>query len=316
VDSLGADDPTEVAVREWFAEDLALAERYLETQDEAVTATRTTARERVRAVVQAALDSVQGEARAIIEPTGELPARAANCQGAIFIRNAVLEACATQESPLCGPAAEAGTPGDFRFVDAPADLWDIQQLRPWTDPGRLQVGPDGQVVGARTSGFARFGNVVLSVALEPLLARRTELTADQVARFQAVIDTLGFEFASEEYVFAPALSLRANLEDPLADETHYMLHFGAPDSADVVWTGPAGSGTPVDAGIIPSPGQVQRLAAGEPLSLTAIRQTGEGEATAVYTLELTVVNQARASNALLGYMAAQLSRDLASLLSG
>jgi hypothetical protein len=178
------------------------------------------------------------------------------------------------------------------------------------------VGPNGQVVGARTSGFARFGNVVLSVALEPLLAKRAELTPEQVTRFQAVIDTLGFEFTSDEFVFAPALSMRANLPDPLADETHYMFHFGEPDSADVVWSGPAGSGTTLDAGIVPSPGQIQRLAAGEPLSLTALRQTADGEAVAVYTLELTVVNQARASSALLGYMAAQLSRDLASLVSG
>jgi hypothetical protein len=53
------------------------------------------------------------------------------------------------------------------------------------------------------------------------------------------------------------------------------------------------------------------------MSLTAVRMQGEGgtDAEAVFSLQLTPVNQSRAVNALLGYMVSgRLSQDLMTLV--
>ena len=51
------------------------------------------------------------------------------------------------------------------------------------------------------------------------------------------------------------------------------------------------------------------------MTLTALRSSAPGENEAVFTVELTSLNQARASQALVGYMAGgQLGRDLTSLV--
>ena len=53
-----------------------------------------------------------------------------------------------------------------------------------------------------------------------------------------------------------------------------------------------------------------RLQAGEPIRLTAVHTVEDADNEAVFTLELTTVNQVTATRALLGYMAGQMVADL------
>ncbi len=320
IDSLRVGDPTEAAVRAWFVADGELGQRYVDTRDPAINEERSSAREVIRARVDSTLIAVQGEADSHIDAAGDLPSVAAPCEGAIFVRSAVVEACRTESSPVCDDAA-GSEPGErYRFVDTAADLWDVSEIRPWTDPGPLRVGSSGQIEGARTVGYARQGNVVLTVAFAPLLQDKSELTPEELARFEMIVDSLDFDFSHPDIAFTPSLGVRATLPEPLAGETLYVLHFGEPEDAEVIWTGPAGTGAPVDATVVLTPHSATLLAAGMPISFTAVvagagagtEEGGDNEA--VFSIQLTPVSQSRAARALLGYMSSQLGKDLAALI--
>ena len=320
IDSLRVGDPTEAAVRAWFVADGELGQRYVDTQDPAINEERSSAREVIRARVDSTLIAVQGEADSHIDAAGGLAAVAAPCEGAILLRSAVVEACRTESSPVCDDAAGAEPGARYRFVDNAADLWDVSEIRPWTDPGPLQVGPGGQIEGARTLAYARRGNVVVTVAFAPLLQAKSELAPEELARFEEIVDSLGFDFSHPDIAFTPSLGLRATLPEPIAGETFYVLHFGEPNEAQVIWTGPAGTGTPLEATVVLNPDYVPLLAAGTPISLTAVVAGAEagaeegGDNEAVFSIQLTPVSQSRAARALLGYMSSQLSKDLAALV--
>ena len=112
----------------------------------------------------------------------------------------------------------------------------------------------------------------------------------------------------------PALTIRATLPVPLDQESGYIFHFGPPEDAQVVWSAEAGSGAALE-GLVPlAPGLLARLRAGDPITLTAVREADDGETDALYAIELTSLNQGPAVSALLGYMANQLDDDLAQLI--
>ncbi len=315
MEELDRGDPTELEVHEWFTRDRELAQRYVATLAEELTEERAAAREAIKVVITDALAAVQSEANAAIEASDNLPQRASPCDGAIFVRSAVLEACPGVEAVICEQAAlPASEVIGFRFVDAPEAVWDVQELRPWTEPTPIGIGPDGQLDGARTIGYSRTGNVVVTVAFSPLIQDRAELTPEGLQRFETTNDSLGIVFDHPELALTPALGLRATLPRPLADESAYVLHFGPPEEADVVWTGPAGTGEPVQATVPLGASHVGRLRSGDALSLTAIR-SGPDDGEAVFAVELASVNQSRATQALFGYMTEQLGRDLTALLT-
>jgi len=315
VDSLDTSDAVEAEVRAWFLTDGELAQRYLEEQTPALLAQRATGREAIKVTVSEASRAVQAEADEIIAATGTLRTDAGPCDGAIFVRSAVIEACQTPAGPVCEAALDTtGRASPFRFAESAEVLWYVEELRPWTDPGPLQVGPDGQLGGARTIGFTRTGNIVVSVAFSPLLRERADLTPEEIERANMINDSLGFELSHPDIVAVPSLGIRVTLPVPLSDESLYMLHFGTLDTADTLWTGPPGTGHPLEAAVELSPSHVGRLQAGEPITLTAIRASEAGEDEAVFTIELSSLNQARAVQALVGYMAQQLSSDLARLI--
>ena len=313
-DSVAAVDPVEDSVRAWFRSDGELARRYLAERDEALNRQRAAARERVKTLVQGSADSVRAQADQEMAANADVQAAAAPCQGAVFVRSAVQEVCASQAGPVCAGASAAEPGGRFRFVESPDDLWDIQELRPWSDPGPLQVAVNGQLAGARTEAVTRNGNVVLVVALVPLIQERAQLAEEEITRIETVIDSLGFSFEHPRVVFSPALEMQANLPEPLGGEDLYILHFGEVTEPDVLWSGPAGSGAPIRAGVLPTPANLAKLRSGEPLSLTAVRTIAEGEAEAVFSFGLTTVGQSSATTRLLSYMAERLSEDFKRLV--
>lgn len=311
-----AADPMDSAVRSWFSEDGALALRYVDAPSDSLLEERRAGRERILQVLRDEVAAVQARAGAPMSEAAEVDAAARVCQGAIFVRSAVLEACETTESPLCAPAARTEA-GSFQFVEDPEDLWDIEQFRPWTDPERLGRAPDGTLAGARTVARVRKGNVAISVGLSPIIRARSELTPEQIAEFEANLDSLGFQFDHPDFVMAPALDVAANLPDPIGGETHYILHFGEVTSPQVIWTLPLETGGYFQRAI-PAPGPVlARLQEGAGLTVTAIRAPEEegGEAEAVFSLAVLTVNQTTAVSALLGYMSGGgLSADLTALV--
>jgi hypothetical protein len=309
-------DPMEAAVRGWFVADGSLAQRYVAEGDESIQDERTLGREAIRARLQEALDGVRAEAEVPLAGADEIRAAAQPCQGAVLVRSAVVEACQAVSSALCD-AVESSDPGQVGFVENAADLWDIQEIRPWTDPEPLGLAPDGTLMGARTAAQARLGNIVLVVGLAPMIRERAQVPDEEAAGFDANLDSLGISFDHPRFVMAPALEVQTNLPAPLDGETHYLLHFGEVTEPDVLWSAPAGTGGLVQA-VMPAPGAVLgALQAGEPMSLTAVRMPeGDGtDAEAVFSLQLTPVNQSRAVNALLGYMVGgRLSQDLMALV--
>jgi len=314
VQQLDGTDPVEAAVAEWFTADAALAARYVSQPSPALQEERAAAREAIKVTVTEALEAVQAEADSAISATGDLQQQAGRCTGAVLVRPVVLEACGATESPVCQAARDTAATNTIRFVEAAASIWDVQELRAWTTPGPLAVTPAGQLGGARTVGATRMGNVLVSVAFTPWLQNREELAPEDAERAAALTDSLGFGNAHPDLVFLPALAVRASLENALDEEEAYLLHFGAPESADVVWQAPAGTGAPLD-GLLPlAPRHIARLQAGDPLFLTAIRQAEDGELDALYMIELTSLNQGQAVRTLLGYMAGRLSEDLARLV--
>jgi hypothetical protein len=311
-----AADPMDSAVRSWFAEDGALALENVEAPSDSLLEERSTGRERILQVLRDEVSAVQASAETPMAEAAEVDAEARTCQGAMFVRSAVLEACETTESPLCGPASRTEA-GSFQFVEDPEDLWDIEQFRPWTDPGRLGRAPDGTLGGARTFASVRKGNVAISVGVSPIIRARSELTPEQIAEFEANLDSLGFQFDHPDFVMAPGMDVAANLPDPIGGETHYILHFGEVTSPQVIWTLPIQTGGYVQR-VFPAPGPVLALLQeGAGLTVTAIRAPEEegGEPEAVFSLGLLTVNQTSAVTALLGYMSGGgLSTDLAALV--
>jgi len=310
VTPLDTSDAVEAAVQRWFAADATLGERYAETRDSTLIDQRSAAKDAIRQRLQQDMDSLRSRAEAESTDAQEIQTAAAPCQGAVLVRPAVLEECqaTSSDSQVCAAAADTAQGGLFRFVDHPEDLWDIQELRPWTDPGPLQVTQDGSIVGARTAARSRLGNVVVAVALAPMIRERDQVDSAQAAELDANLDSLGITFDVPRFVMAPALEIQANLPQPIGGETHYLLHFGDAASPDVVWSVPAGAGGVFHA-MVPLTGEyLNRLQAGDPLSLTAVKLNGppaEGQppqADFVFTVGILQVNESRATSALLAYM--------------
>ncbi len=318
------DDPVEAAVQAWFQQDQELGRRLAEAGDSTLAPQRAEAKAAVRQRLQQDMDSLRTKADAESKDAPEIQAAAMPCQGAVLVRPAVMEECraTSSDSQVCAAAADTTQNALFRFVNAANDLWNIEELRPWSDPGPLQVAQDGSLVGARTAARSRLGNVVVAVALAPLIRERTQVDSAQAAEFDANLDSLGFTFDVPRFIMAPALEVQANLPAPLGGETHYLLHFGEPDAPQIVWSVPADSGGMVQA-VIPLTGDdLNKLQAGEPLSLTAVRMAGPPEegkppqAEFVYSLSLMQIGESRATTALLDYMAhGQLAEDLKRITS-
>lgn len=307
--ALDTTDALEAEVAAWFARDQELAQRYVATLAQPLVEERAEARDSIGAAINAALTTVQTQANEHIDAAGDLAERAGPCDGAIFVRSVVEEACATADGPLCEAARQEPSPeSPFRFVDQPEAVWDYQQMRPWSDPGPLRVGPNGQLDGARTIVYSRTGNVVVSVAFSPILRDRAEMTPEEIEAFAGTNEALGLRFDHPDLAFAPGLGIRATLPEPLGGEARYLLHFGSTSSPDVVWTGQAGTGTALEANIRLTPEHVGKLRAGETLTFSAVAEAAADAP--VFSIELAAVNQTRASTALLGYMAAQLQTDI------
>ena len=308
-------DALERAVRDWFVEDHRLGLE-IAGGDSAKVAARDAARDAIASRLQEEATSITTEARSSLQDAPAARAAAQPCENAIFVRPVVLEECKTTASPLCDaaalPADSAIKVSPYRFVDAPDDLWDVEQLRPWTDPGPLQVAPDGSLAGARTVARTAHGNIIVAVALAPLIQPRAQLDSARVAAFDTNLDSLGFNFDHPAFVMAPALEIQAAVPAPIGGETHYLLHFGDVSDPDVVWSGPVDSTTVIQATVPANSALLDRLRAGDELTFTAVSvPEGSTEGTPVYTLSLMNVNEAQASTALLNYMASGgLSDDL------
>ena len=310
MDSLNVNDPTEAAVRDWFLSDGRLAQSFLDTNEQTIQQQRAVDRELIKGTVQATLEGIQSEAQSIIEDAGDFGPEASSCEGAVLIRSAVIEACGSEQNLICDAAKPANSDGAYRFVDSPEDLWDVQEFRPWTSPGPLQLAPDGQLDGASTVAFARQGNVAFSVAFQPDIRPRADMALENIQTFQTLLDSIGFEFNHPELIYAPALTIRATLPEPLAGEDRYAIHFGAIEGGDVIWEGPSGTGDPIEISILLTPIHIVKLTQGESLELTAIRSLDDGSDEALFGLALTPVNQVAATQSLLAYMATQMPQDL------
>lgn len=315
VDSLDTADPLEERVREWFRSDAALAQRYLSQQSASIAAERAAGRETIKVAVSRAMEGVQSEANAVVAEHQPLINRASRCDGAIFVRSAVLEACGEGSGPVCDAAAlPASEAQGFRFVDDASSIWEIEQTRPWSAPTPLTRGPNGQLDGARTVGFSRVGNLIVTAAFTPLFRPRRDTPPEIAAMYEATNDTLGLSFEHPDLLFTPALGIRASLPEAFGEEDGYILHFGPPEEAEVVWTADADTGESLQSTVPLTPGQVRRLTAGDPLTLTAISNEEDGPPTAGYAVVVGTVNQAPAAQALLGYMASRLSNDVTALV--
>jgi hypothetical protein len=315
VDSLDVTDPLEAAVADWFRSDAELARRYLAGQSQAILDERSAARSTIQERVAAAIQEVQARADSVVTPTGNLRTRAASCAGSILIRPEAMAACEGNDSRVCQAARDSSSTEPFQFAPSAEVLWNRQELRPWSAPAPLQVVQDGTLGGARTVGNTRVGNHVVSVSFNPVLRSRSELTAQETAAFDSVNGPLGIESTHPEVTFAPALAFQAALPQPLAGETHYLLHFDSPEAPDLLWTGEAGTGAPIVGTVVLAPQHVARLLAGNPIMLTAVREATDGAAEALYAIELSSVNQVSRVRALLGYMSQQLSADLGRLIA-
>ncbi len=314
MDSLRRADPVEAQVHAWFVTDDELAQRYLAAPSPALLEERSAAKRSLEAALQREFEALQAEADSLILATGSLGREAGDCTGSVFIRSAVLEGCATSAGPVCDAARDSVLTPGFRFVDSADVLWGIQELRAWSAPGRLQAMPNGQLGGARSVGLTRAANIVVTLAFGPRLRSRAGLTPAEVSRANALIDSLGFGGAHPSLVFTPSLLVQATLPTPLGGETRYVLHFGPPEQADILWAAEAGSGAPIEGVVDLGPGRLARLQASEQIMLTALRTTEAGTNEAVYSMELTSLNQGPAVTALIGYMAQELASDLAALV--
>ncbi|HSG50019.1 MAG TPA: hypothetical protein VLA43_19500, partial [Longimicrobiales bacterium] len=208
-------DSVEVAVARWFEADQAMALRLVAAQDSATLAQRATARDGILALIRNAMMEVNEQAQALMGDAQQIEADALPCEGAIFVRSAVVEACSAITSALCDAAKVSEPQGEYRFVDDPTDLWNVEDYRPWTDPAGLQGAPDGSLEGGRTAARARKGNIVLIVGLMPMIRPRASLTPEQISEFVTNLDSLGFTFDHPDFVMAPALEFQANVPPPI-----------------------------------------------------------------------------------------------------
>lgn len=300
------EDPLEVAVREWFEADRELALQYADTGSDSLLEERNGLRQGIRERLEQAYMEVNGETQEILGNAGRLNDVIRICDGAILVRSVVLEVCETVSGAVCDAVREAEPTGRFRFVDDAVDLWDIEQLRPWSQPIPLQPSPDGGLGGARTSALVRRGNVTLVVGVEPLIQARTEVTEELATEFDANLEALGIPFRHQDFVMAPAFSVELHVPGPLAGETHYLLHFGdlSNPETDLLWASEVEDDGFFQAAF-PAPSQaLERLAAGEEVYLTAVRPSDEaaGEGQPVFSLDVPSVGQAQAVATLLSYM--------------
>ncbi len=321
VSPLDAGDPVEAAVGEWFRADLALAHRFLESGEEALQEERAQGKAAIRSRLEEAFGESNRAAQEVLTSGDGLDPEALDCPGVFLIRSVALEVCATTPSPVCAEARNEAETQAFRFVEAPEDLWDMEQLIPWSDPSPIFPTPDGQLGGARTAALTRRGNLSLSLALEPMIREREAIGPEETARYEENLRALGFTFDHPSLVMAPVLLMELDVPGRLGDETLYLLHFG--DLSDppnqVIWSfEPEGEG-PVQA-ILPVAREVlDRLAAGEELSMTAVHipEDEAQEGSAIFTLGTTSLGQAQAVSALVSYMSdGRLSQDLVQLVSG
>jgi hypothetical protein len=305
ISELDPSDPVESDVQAWFATDSLLAVRYMQTEDEAIQEQRRMGRESVKLRIGSAISRVQMSADSVIAENQDVLTRSGPCDGAVFVRPAVLEACADVESELCDIVA-APPPDEafYRFVDTPEEIWELRELRRWTEPMPLQVGPTG-LDGARTIGYARVGNVVVTAAFAPVLRSRSEIRPAELFVFEQTNQALALTFDHPDIAFTPGLALLAALPTALADEDRYIVHFGDPSEPEILWSGEAGTGAPLEASLPISAAQVIRLRNGEALALTAVR--GDDP---VYSIVLSTEGQVDNVGALLRYMAAGLGADL------
>jgi hypothetical protein len=315
-----AGDPVEAAVRDWFASDLALARQFLASGDTTIQARRSQGREEILERVRAAGQATAEEAEAKIAATGDLPAQAQDCLGIMLVRPAVIAACAGVRSDLCTAAADtAPNPNSrFRFVPTAEDIWGVETLRPWTQPTRLGVTVQGTLSGASTNATVARGNVALVMGLEPIMQDRTTLPPEDLSRLQAALDSLGYSFQHPQFILVPGLAIRLIVGPALGGESYYFLHFGdlSNPAEDVIWSASAASGAPLSYMAPVRKPVLDRLAAGEPVTLTAVRfpQAGSMEGEAVYVLELPNVGQAAATQTLEEYLASgQMQSDFDTL---
>ena len=313
------DDPIEQAVLEWYEADQGLARQFLATGDTTLQAQRTEGREAILARVREAGDATAAEADTMVAATGDLLQSADACLGVMFVRDFVLEACEETQNALCAEA-RGGTPsGRFRLVEAPEDLWGVETLRPWSQPSRLGLTAQGTLRGASTNASATRGNVAVVVGIEPMLQDKTVVEPEDVARFEAALDSLGLTFEHTRFQLVPGLAIRLDVWTPLGGESYYFLHFGglANLADDVIWSASAATGAPIAYMAPVQKPVLDRLAAGEVMSLTAVRfpESGVMEGEAVYTIELPVVSQAEAVGAVIDYISSgQLQTDFTSLV--
>ncbi|MGD2122771.1 MAG: hypothetical protein PVJ76_13545, partial [Gemmatimonadota bacterium] len=245
-----------------------------------------------------------------------IQAAADPCVGAILIRSAVLEECGSRTDPVCDGARAEQSQGTYLFVDDPDDLWGVESYGPWLEPTPIRIGADGGLAGASTSARARIGNVAINLTLRPLLSRRSELSEEEIAQYQANLGALGLTFDHPTFAMVPGIQLQGTLPPPLGGETHYLLHFGDLSGDDVIWSMEAGGGGPLRATFPATASDLARLQSGELVSLSAIRAPeDQGEAgEAVYTLSLLQIGQATNVGLLLRYFSdGSFERDLRAL---
>jgi hypothetical protein len=313
-------DALERDVRDWFQRDDSLALKIV-AGDSALVARRDQEREAIKKRLQDEMSSVTTEAQGKLAGADSVQSEALPCQNAIFVRPAVLEACkTTASSPLCGPAAlppdSAAKVSPFKYVNKAEDLWDVEEMRPWTDPVPLQQAPDGSMVVPRTAARSRHGNIIVAVALAPMIRSRAQLDSAQIAEFESNLDSLGYTFDHPDFVMAPAIEIQASLPAPVGNENLYLLHFGDVANPDVIWSMKAGDGGVIQASFPATPKLLDRLKAGDQLSFTAVDvPEGSAQGTPVYSVTLLNLNQVKATTTILGYMeSGDLAKDLKALV--
>lgn len=316
VSPLDGNDALETAVREWFQADVALALRFLDSGDESIQEERSQGKAAIRSRLEEAFREANDAAQEILTSAEGLDPAALDCQNAFLIRSVALEVCATTPSPVCAEARNEGEVQAFRFVDAAEDLWDMEQLIPWSAPSPIFPTPDGQLGGARTTAVTRRGNLALSLALEPMIRGRESLGPEEAAGYDENLQELGFTFDHPALVMAPVLLLELDLPGRLGEETFYLLHFGdlSDPANQVIWTFEAEVDGPIQA-ILPVAREVlDRLAAEEELSVTAVHipEDESQQGSAIFTMGATSLGQGRAISTLISYMEdGRLSQDLA-----
>jgi hypothetical protein len=312
-------DPLEEAVRQWFTADQALARQYAESGDLAIEAQRADGRGQIIGRLQEAVDSVDVRGTEMVAASGELPTEFRECDDVMLVRSAVLEECATMDSPVCSEARSATPSGRYRFVNAPEDLWDVESVIPWSSPPPVGLTPQGGVGGVQTGSVSRRGNLLLALVVRLLIQDRSTVSPDQLTDLQAILVSLGFAFEHPQYLIAPVLALELNVTEPLAGAHFYFLHFGdlTEPTEDVIWSAPTSAQGPVDVTIPATKAILDRLAAGEIVTLTAVRfpDTTSKEGETVFSLGLTSIGAASSVSAFLSYLTSgQLADDLTALM--